>query len=243
MASFTIKIQPDWEIIAPPGTELSYSSALATLDSQQGQPQTVQLAHLLQFSPDKIFKYLKKGVGEAVHRGDVIAEHRSLMSTKRFFADAEGMITHIDHVAGVIVFEQLFSDSSSAHIMSLVEGTVGTTTSDEVQIKVAKTLEIEIEEQVPSRMGAPVILTDNAQATLLTLPQVAARIVVSGDFSDYVVSKLEALQAISLISRQKMHAHLSSFTLKKTDDFDDIVDFAPAAVYANASQSHITFYK
>ncbi len=153
------------------------------------------------------------------------------------------MITHIDHVTGEIVFEQTVSAGAELDIPSLVTGTVGTVTDQSIQIKVAKTLEIEILEKTSGRIGAPVVITDSSHAVLLSLPQVQGMIVISKEFNDYVVSKLEALQVAALISSTKPNTKATSFTLANPTSFDAIVDFCPTAMYADPSQSRLIFYK
>ena len=178
-----------------------------------------------------------------IRKGDVVAENKTLFSSKKFTADADGIITHIDHAVGEIVFEQVLTEVSSSAMMALFEGTVGDIKKGTITVKVAKVLDVKVKESVSSRFGGRCLITKATQAMVLGLPDVGGNIVVAPDFTDYSISKFEALQAQAFVSPIAIRTHIPSYTLKKTNEYADIVDFAPTAVYANPSESILIFYK
>ncbi len=243
MATFEVRVDSGWDLLVTPGTKVGFTTSLAQQVSPVSYPQTIPLAQILAFSPKHIFKHIKKSVGEMIRKGDVIAENKSIFSSKKFSADADGIITHVDHVVGEIVFEQVLSDVSSSAMMALFEGTIGEVKKGSLTVKVAKVLEIKVNEPVTSRFGGRCLVTDSAHAMILGLPDVGGNIIVAPDFTDYSISKFEALQAQAFVTQAPARTHIPTFTLKKTSEFADIVDFAPLAVYANPSESTLIFYK
>ncbi|MEI6327536.1 MAG: hypothetical protein WCO78_05485 [Candidatus Roizmanbacteria bacterium] len=243
MATFEVHIDTGWDVLVTPGTKVTYTSSLAQQVSPATYPQTVPLAHILGFSPKNIFRYIKKSVGEMIRKGDVVAENKTIFSSKKFTAEADGIITHIDHTVGEITFEQVLPDMSSSAMMALFEGTIGEIKKGIINVKVSKALEVKINESVSPRFGGRCLVTNSAQAMVLGLPDIGGNVVIARDFTDYSISKFEALQAQAFISQASIRSHIPTFTLKKAADYTDIVDFAPTAVYANASESTLIFYK
>ncbi len=243
MATFDVQLDTGWDILITPGSKVTFTTSLAQQISPATYPQTIPLAQILGFSPKHIFKHIKKSVGEMIRKGDVVAENKTLFSSKKFTADADGIITHIDHAVGEIVFEQVLTEVSSSAMMALFEGTVGDIKKGTITVRVAKVLEVKVNESVSSRFGGRCLITKATQAMVLGLPDVGGNIVVAPDFTDYSISKFEALQAQAFVSPIAIHTHIPSYTLKKPNEYADIVDFAPTAVYANPSESILIFYK
>lgn len=75
------------------------------LKKTQTRKEIINIAKLLDVSYLKIFKYLKKFVGENVKKGDIIAVKKGLITDKKIFSPCEGIITQIDHNTGEIIIE------------------------------------------------------------------------------------------------------------------------------------------
>jgi hypothetical protein len=195
------------------------------------------------FNPSQIFKYIKKGVGAVIKKGEVIAQNKSLFSSKTYIADADGMITHIDHVTGEIVYEQVLSDASASAIMSMAEGTIAGIKPTKLTVKVSKTLEAELNQAVTDRLGGRVALPISGSMMVLKQEDVASNIVVADSLDDYSISKCEALQALAFVTPTEIDSHITTYTLKDPQTYASIVDFAPTYVYANPSETRLIFYK
>jgi hypothetical protein len=182
-------------------------------------------------------------VGSVIKKGEVVAQNKSLFHNKAYTADTDGMITHIDHVLGEIIFEQITPDESTSAIMALVEGVVSTVSPTTITVKVNKTLSVPVMQTVEDRFGGRTLITDDTRAQILDENSVAASVIVGTAFSTYTVSKCEALLALGFITATPHTTSLRSFTLKEPQTYTDIVDFAPENVYANAGEKELIFYK
>ena len=243
MATFDIIVPAEWDILVREGAKINLLTSLAQISIPSSYPQTIPLAKIVGFNPSQIFKYIKKGVGAVIKKGEVIAQNKSLFSSKTYIADADGMITHIDHVTGEIVYEQVLSDASASAIMSMAEGTIAGIKPTKLTLKVSKILEVELNQAVTDRLGGRVALPISGSMMVLKQEDVASNIVVADSFDDYSISKCEALQALAFVTPTEITSHITTYTLKDPQTYANIVDFAPTYVYANPSETRLIFYK
>lgn len=243
MATFDIIVPAEWDILVREGAKINLLTSLAQISIPSSYPQTIPLAKIVGFNPSQIFKYIKKGVGAVIKKGEVVAQNKSLFSSKTYIADADGMITHIDHVTGEIVYEQVLSDASASAIMSMAEGTITGIKPTKLTLKVSKILEVELNQAVTDRLGGRVALPISGSMMVLKQEDVASNIVVADSFDDYSISKCEALQALAFVTPTEITSHITTYTLKDPQTYADIVDFAPTYVYANPSETRLIFYK
>ncbi len=244
MTNISILLPPDSTIVAHVGDVVTFDTEIARTSQKPVVSQTIQIAESLKFKPGKIFKHLKKNIGDKVYKGDVVATKDAVFATKKYIADADGILTSVNHHSGEIVIEHTSDEEKKSNILALLEGTVNAVEKDKIVCKSSKTLSIELVEAPKDRMGGKVVVTDTSNAMQLTMPQVSGNVIVSSDVSDYVLSKFEALGA-SYIIVTKQFSNISPHTLVLADekDIQSIIDFAPHAVYANAAEKSITFYK
>lgn len=243
MAQISLTLPPDSTVKVHPGDTITFDTEIAQTAQAPTTSQTIPIADSLKFSPSKVFKHLKKNIGDKIQKGDVIATKDAVFATKKFIADADGVLTGVNHHSGEITIEHTTSESAKGVVLALVEGTVATTEKDMIVCKVAKTLVCELSTPTTSRVGGKIVITDNAHVSQLTLPQVQGNIILSTDGSDYVFSKLEALGASYIITDHLPRTSAHVLGLKNPKDVQTIIDFAPHGVYANASEQNLTFYK
>lgn len=243
MATFDIIVPAEWDILVKEGTKINLLTSLAQISVPTSYPQTIPLAKIVGFNPSQIFKHIKKGVGSVIKKGEIIAQNKSIFTSKSYIADADGMITHIDHLTGEIVYEQVQPDNSSSAIMSMAEGTIVGIRPTKLTVKVSKTLEVELDQAVIDRLGGRVVLPVSGSMMVLKQEDVASNIVVADSLDEYSISKCEALQALAFVTPTQISTHITTYTLKDPQMYADIVDFAPTYVYANQSETRLTFYK
>lgn len=244
MSQITIQLEPNWTINAHTGDHLTFATTIANVPHTPSVSETIPVAEILKFKPSKIFKHLKKNIGDKIYKGDILATKDGVFSTKKFIADSDGMLTGVNHHLGEITVEKFTSNSEISEIQALLDGIVASIDQKSLVVKVAKTTVIDIKEGLNERVGGKVVLTDNSQAILLSLPQVEGNIIIIDDLSDYVLSKLEALGAKLIITSRVLPKSASiCISVSQASDIQAIVDFAPNAMYANATEKFLTFYK
>jgi len=244
MTNISILLPPDSTVVTHVGDAVTFDTEIARTSQKPTTSQTIQIAESLKFKPSKIFKHLKKSIGDKIYKGDVVATKDAVFATKKYIADADGILTSVNHHSGEIVIEHTADEEKKSSLLALIEGTVSAIEKDKIIFKTSKILSIELTEGPKDRMGGKVVITDNTNAMQLSMPQVNGNVIVSSDVSDYVLSKFEALGA-SYIIVTKQFSNTSPHTLVLVDekDMQSIIDFVPHAVYANAAEKRITFYK
>ena len=244
MSQITIKLESDWTVNTHIGDVLTFDTKIAEVAHTPSISENIPIAEILRFKPSKIFKHLKKNIGDKIYKGDILATKDGIFSTKKYIADSDGMLTGINHHIGEITLEKSTYDSNISSICALVDGSVASIDQKSLEIKVGKTIVINIKQPLNVRFGGKVVITDNSQAILLSLPQVEDNIIVAQELSEYILSKLEALGARFIItSRSLSKVSPICIVVDKDNDIQAIVDFAPHAMYANATENFLTFYK
>lgn len=246
MHTVTVTVGSGSRINVHVGDALTFDTVLDAHTSPQTEAvsHTVPLAKLLGFAPSKIFKYLRKGIGERVERGEVVAVKDSVLSSRKYTADISGIIASIDHHTGEITIGEA-KDSHTGEIMTaLVEGSVVEVDNASFTIKVAKVHHCDLTSPLSHRLGGRVLLVDEDSAPKLTLPDVKDHIVVLRGATEYTLTKIEALGAsYVVVDPATTHRSSHTLTLERGVDMDRIVDFGPFAVYANAGEKMLTFYR
>lgn len=226
------------------GDKITFDTVIAESSKAPPISHVIPIAEILKFKSDKIFKHLKKNIGDKIYKGDLLASKDGVMSTKKYLADTDGMLTGVNHHTGEITLEEGTNASVHATIPALAEGVVGTIDTTTLQCKVGKVLSIDLKDVVDTRFGGRTIVTDNEHAVALTLPQVQGAIIIAPDFSGYVLSKLAALGASRIITPKDISSTTTiDCVIQNPEDIQSIIDFAPAAVYANAAEKCLIFYR
>lgn len=90
-----IKLPETGECLIKVGDSVDFSTPFVLVN--KAVEVQIPIAQKLGIKPDKIFRHLKKFVGEKLAKGDVIAAKKSLFSTQKIHAPSEGLIKEIDH--------------------------------------------------------------------------------------------------------------------------------------------------
>lgn len=246
MSTLNIKIDPSWNVSVQSGDVLDISTQIAQTGAEdKPTAHIIPVAKSLGFGPDKIFKHLKKSIGQKVQKGDVVADKDSVFSTKKFVSEFSGVITSVDHHKGEITIEEHTNQGGQLHVNALAKGKVTKIDEDKISIKVTATKYVSLQETVPHRFGAKVLITSSTQAILLTLPEVKDSVIFVPEISDYVVAKLGALGVLYIVTKSDIVSSPNVLTLadKSEDEIKKLIEFAPEYVYAESGATELIFYK
>lgn len=241
-----IKTDPSWKISAQAGDMLEIDSQIALTGTEDKlTTHVIPVAKSLDFPPDKIFKHLKKSIGQKVAKGDVIAEKDGMFSTRKFVSEFAGTIISVDHHKGEITIEEHTNQEGQTHIHSLVKGKVAKVDDDSINVKTGATKNVSLQETVPQRFGAKVLITSSTQAILLTLPEVKDSVIFVPEISDYIVAKLGALGVLYIVTKSDIVSAPNVLTLadKSEEEIKKLIEFAPKYVYAESGATELIFYQ
>ncbi len=248
MANIEIILDPTWQIISSSSAELDLTTPIAQA-GEDVKPKThlVPLAKHLGFAPDRIFKYLKKNIGQNIKVGDIIAEKDGILSSRKYVSEFAGTLISIDHYTGDISIEETPQDESMRKhdIKSLVKGKVTKIDEGKMIVKVDDKIEVSVTQPILTRIGTRVVVSDNKQAILLTQPDVENATIVVPDITDYIVSKLGALCSTAIVTTSSISSTEIVFTLSESsrESIVKLVEFGPKYVYAEPGATKLTFYR
>ncbi len=228
-----IQLDPEKKVSVKVGDKVDFTTPF--YQSKEKSQERIAVAELLSIHPTKIFKHLKKNIGDSVTLGDVLAEKKSFFSDKRVTASIEGVITEIDHIEGVVLIE---TETESQIEYCWFAGYVEEVTKKYVHIKIGKHHSFEAK-YVEKDFGGTIWLMSNQSGESLENP-----IGIAEKATEYEVSKLEALGGRGLITTYKYEGMtiLPKAEFKLKDSCAEIATLQFSYCFAQAQHSTIILY-
>ena len=156
-----VKFPQSVELLIESGQKVDFSTPFFKKKSKKSIK--IPLSDILKFKPEKIFLSLKKVMGDAIKKGDLLAENHSFLSSKQYFSSVDGIIKEIDHLNGTLTVEL---ETDKDHVVScFFSGEIETIGDDYLELKVDKAHKFEVAE-TPDYLGAPVFYILDSQNSI-----------------------------------------------------------------------------
>ena len=201
---------------------------------------SISIAKNLNVSPQKIFHYLKKFVGETIEKDETIAINKGLFTTKKIVSKYSGLIKEINHADGTITI--LSEEETENTINSYFKGKVNKIKKNELSIEVSKSEEYPGKNINQNFGGKTFYLDENLDFNSENLFN---SIVVCENITSYYKAKAEALGCQGFLSLSKFNEESSApfAQLKNINDYKKIVKtkFTYCTILSNSS--NIYFYQ
>lgn len=234
-----IKIPENVDLLVTTGQDVDFNTPFFNKISTQSQ--TIPVASLLKFEPEKIFLNLRKLVGEPLQPGDLIAEHKTTFSTKQYYSETQGIIKEVNHMTGSIVIESESSEKSQ--YLCFFQGHIEAIADNYIELKVKKYKEFDI---VPLNhyFGAKVFYLSE-QTNIITEEDVDNTFICASSVKPIEQAKLEALGAVGLISPPNgiQSPALLDVVLQQQTDFDNVFQLQYPYCLIGEKQDTIFFYE
>jgi hypothetical protein len=210
------------------------------LEKKVEEEVNISVAKNLGVSPQKIFHYLKKFVGESIEKDEMIAINKGIFSTRKIVSKYSGLIKEINHSDGSITI--LNKTEIENTINSFFKGKVNKIKKNEVSIEVNKG------EQFPAKnvnhnFGGKTFYSDNNPDFLSE--NIYNSIIICENITSYFKAKAEALGCQGFLSLSKLteESKIPYAQFKNIDDYKKVIKskFAYCTI-VNAS-SIIYFYQ
>lgn len=200
----------------------------------------VPLAQLLQFAPKDIFHKIKKVVGDRVKRGDLLADHKKMLTTRQYFSEFSGVITEIDHVAGTVTIEAESENENT--VFCFFSGEVCAINSDHIELRVKHAERFSVK-SLSKQFGGKVYYFSPAD-TLDEETIAHSYIFLSEPIDSMVHAKLEALGAKGYITTtpHTYETQLETLILANEADSKQIVHAKHPFMLINADEDTVYFY-
>jgi len=213
-----VKIPKDAVLLIKTGQTVDFTTPFHRL---KGKKITrIPLAEILGFKPEKIFIVLKKGVGDTVKKGDLMAEHQAMFSTRQYLSAVNGIIKEIDHNLGSVTLEL---DSDDAKVtMCFFNGEVDTVMEDYIEVKVKRSHKFDTNE-TKNYLGGAVYYINEINKPL-TEDNISHKCIFGVSINPLDQTKIETLGARAFITHTKNSQNISleQIILQNSDDFEQI---------------------
>ncbi len=214
MGSLPITLPEGFEIKVSVGDKIGAGETLAQKNTNKDE--TIHLADFLSVKPQKIKKSLRKNLGEAIKKGDVLAvkSGRLGMGGKKIVSDIEGTLIRIDEEEGKIVIRTTSGGTDVQKITSPVEGVIEICDNDKIVIssdRNAISVKVATGEDID---GELLNLGENVDLLEINAG-VNGKIVIGNEFERGSVSKALGLGAIGVIGVEIREAELEDAVERK----------------------------
>ncbi len=199
----------------------------------------LSLAEKLRISPQKIFVYLKKFVGEKINKGEILAEKKTLFTVRRYRSEYQGEIKEIDHQEGKVLIK--INSGKDEFVTAPFKGEILEIDKETIKIKVNRGKEFTAKE-ITADFGGEV--TYLKPTTEYCEEEINNKIVVGQSLSSYLQVKLEALgvKGFVLLHRLPEKTDLPWGQLKNITDWEKIIAANFPYCLVDKKNSKIYFY-
>lgn len=122
-----LSIPSDINLLVETGQTISIGDSL--VEEATTEDITLTLSKHLGIKPQDIFQYCSVIVGDTVAPGDIIAQKKGLLGSKKVKAEDGGRVKHIDHTTGTITLSM--KSETTQKILSCVAGEIQDINIDE----------------------------------------------------------------------------------------------------------------
>jgi len=207
-------------------------------EQKQSKDLEIDIAQKLNIPPKKIFKYLKKFVGDTIEKGNIIAQVKSFFSNSKITSPVDGTLKEVNHQNGKIVIT--CPSDQPDQVIVFFKGEIVEIKKKLVKVKAGQSKDFEIKKSNKSFGGRIVFL----KTQTLTNELVENNIIVAQEISPFDQIKLEALGTQGFVTNKPLEekTSLAFAEIKNWSDAEkNISDYSYCLV--NKESSRIYFYK
>ncbi len=200
----------------------------------------IAIAELISIQPRYIFRHLKKNVGDSIVKDEIIAEKKSLLSSKKYASEFAGVIKEIDHIEGIILLE--VSGEAEKEQRAYFAGEVAELEKREIHVKVKKGKEYE-SKQISQDFGGKTFFQKNNNQNL-TEEDVQGNVFCCRSLVSYDQRKVEALGAVGIVSLHSLPepSTIPFAKIAEIKDWEAVIDGNFPYCVTNKRRSTIYFY-
>jgi hypothetical protein len=200
----------------------------------------LSLAAQLAFDPKHIFKHLKKNIGDKIYKDDVLAEKKTLFSSKQYRSEYEGFIKEVNHIEGIVVLEVAMDDKEEKR--AYFAGEVVELNKKELKIKINRGKAFDLKDATSDFGGSVLIKTGNPNN--LTEEEIKGSVYCCRRLMGYEQIKIEALGATGIVSLHSLTeiTGIPFAQLREIKQWEEIETSSYLCCTVNKKNSTIYFY-
>jgi len=200
----------------------------------------IPIAKKLEIDHDKIFRYLKKLVGEKIKKGDIIAIKKGFFGTTKVVSEYNGLIKEINHHSGELIVNTTNNDKKT--IYCYFKGKIKNISENKIQLEVEKAEDFLLKTTTGNFGGAAYYYQEK---TDLKSEDINSKIVIFESISSFYQTKIEALGNIGFVSLIKLpeETTLNNCLIKNIDDIKKIFKHNLPYCLIDNKTNKLYFYK
>lgn len=233
-----VKIPEKSKILVESGQKVDFNTPLA--HTAKKNIISIPISEMLSFDPQQIFRHITHAIGDQIHKGDILAENKSLFSTRQYLSEVSGVLRDIKHDSGIIAIEQDREENTTINCFFI--GEVDGIYDGYLELKVEDVHTTKLQEEAPY-FGALIYYLDPSIA--YSDEDLEGVCVFAPEFNELDSVKMEALGAQGLITRTKFVSDgpLHQIILQDEKDFDHIKKMDYHYVLIGHEPMTVIFYK
>ena len=234
-----VKIPDKAKILVNNGDKVNFKTPLYSKSKKRKI--RVPLSSSMGFKPDKIFRVIKKVIGDELKKGDILAEHKDFFSTKRYLSEVNGIIREIDHINGFVVIEENSDGSSicNCHFTGTIDGVY----DGYLELDVEDARKVKVN-SVVSDLGGIIFyhLTSDGK---LTEDEVNGACIFVNDMDPIETTKLETLGAKAIILNKEIVplSKITKIIIESEEDFKNLESKKYPYLIVSHEPNTVIFYK
>ena len=235
----TISIPDSIKCLLKPGQTVDFNSPF--LENKITSEEKIAIAKKLHIPYDRIFKYLKKFVGDPINKDEVIAEKKGLIKTYTILSEYTGIVKEINHYDGNVVIAS--SNPQSTQVKAFFKGEVIEIEKNQLKLKVEESKEFNLKLASNDFGGQTFYLKDSSKP--ISAPQTSNKIMVIESITSYLKTKAEALgiKGFVTLKNPPQDSNLPKAQIKNIEDFKKIFHLNYPYCLIDKQYSKIYFYK
>ncbi|OGK12494.1 hypothetical protein A3C98_01375 [Candidatus Roizmanbacteria bacterium RIFCSPHIGHO2_02_FULL_37_15] len=237
--NISISTPTDTKCILKVGQKVDFNTPF--IEDYQSEDIIISIAKKLQIPSDKIFKYLKKFVGDPIQKGDIIAERKSLISKNVILSDYNGVIKEINHYEGTVNIS--IYKSKNTFTNAYFKGEIVELTKERIKIKVTEAKDFQLK-QASTNFGGETIFFKDPYGPIFA-SQAANKIMIAEVVDVYLKTKAEALGIRGFVTMRvpPQNSDLPEAQIKTIEDFKQILKLNLPYCLIDKQYSKIYFYR
>lgn len=195
-----LPIRPSFKIMVEEGEKINSKTVIGQIPSEQNK-EVIPISKILSVNPSAIPKYLKKNIGSAIRKGEVIAAKKGFLSASSVKSPLSGKITEMDLKKGTLTILAETGDIQE-DITCPVPGKIKDIKKTQIEIEVEGEVYQGISGGGKDATGILKFIDSNFPGVLDISFEVENGIIACKCISEDVVAKLDVLGAHGLIGNR-----------------------------------------
>lgn len=219
----TITLPADAEILIKPGESVNFGDKLYQIARKNNL--RVDIAKKLKIAPDKIFNFVIKVIGEEVKKGELLAQKKGFLTTKKVFSPVAATIREINHRTGEIILTTTDQSAKKSVLgYAFFRGKVLTIDNDLLKVDIEGGTPYPLRSVNNDGGGELFYFLDEAIYFTADENRIKDKIIVFNEAKPHIVVKCDALGCAGfLFASGEMESDQPSAILEKKEDFDKLV--------------------